>query len=63
MRIEVPHSADSWDKTIDEAIAVCDGDARAAIKALLIAHAYLEDELATAAVGYGFSKGWHARRR
>lgn len=63
MQMEFPHPADDWDKAIDEAIAVCDGDARAAIKALLIANAYIEDELATAAVGYGFSKGWHSRRR
>jgi len=47
----------------DEAIAVCGGDARAAVKALLIA--ILEDEqaLAVPAVSFGYSKGWHSRRR
>lgn len=31
----------------------------------MVANAYLEDELALAipAVSYGYSKGWHARRR
>ena len=49
----------------DEAIAVCDGDARAAVMALLVTNAYLENELAKAvpAVSYGFSRGWHVKRR
>lgn len=56
---------DEFEAATDEAIALCGGDARAAVKALLIANAFLEDELAMAvpAVSYGYSKGWHARRR
>lgn len=56
---------DEFEAATDEAIALCGGDARAAVKALLIANAFLEDELALVvpAVSYGFSKGWHARRR
>jgi hypothetical protein len=55
---------DELEAATDEAIALCGGDARAAVKALLIANAYLEDELAMAvpAVSYGFSRGWHAKR-
>ncbi len=56
---------DDWEAATDQAIAVCGGDARATVKALLIANAFLEDELAMAvpAVSYGYSKGWHSRRR
>lgn len=57
--------AEALEAATDETIALCGGDARAAVKVLLVANAYLEDELAMAvpAVSYGFSKGWHARRR
>jgi hypothetical protein len=50
--------------TVDEVIATCDGDARAAVRALLIANAYLENELAmtTPVVSYGFTRGWHRQR-
>lgn len=53
------------DAVAEEAIALCGGDARAAVKALLVANAFLGDELAMArpAVSYGSSKGWRARRR
>lgn len=53
------------ERAVDEVIAVCDGDARAAVRALIVANRFLEDELAmaTPAVSYGYSKGWHARRR
>ena len=56
---------DELDAESDEAIATCGGDARAAVKALLVANAYLENELAMAvpAVSYGFSRGWHVKRR
>ncbi len=56
---------DEFEAATDEAIALCGGDARAAVKALLIANAFLEDELAMAApaVSYGYSKGWHMRHR
>lgn len=49
----------------DQAIASCGGDAREAVKALLVANASLELEVAlwAPAVSYGFSRGWHRRRR
>lgn len=56
---------DEVEVAINEAIASCGGDARVAVKALLMANASLENELAMTvpAVSYGYSKGWHARRR
>ena len=56
---------DHYEAATDEAIEACGGDARAAVKALLIVNAFLEDELVLAkmAVSYGYSKGWHARKR
>jgi hypothetical protein len=49
----------------DQAIATCGGDAREAVKALLVANASLEREVALSApaASYGFSRGWHRRRR
>ena len=56
---------DEFEAATTQAIAECGGDARAAVKALLIVNAHLEDELAMTApaVSYGYSKGWHKRRR
>ena len=44
---------------VDEAIATCGGDVRAALRATLIANAYLEAEIErlTAAVSSGFARG------
>jgi hypothetical protein len=55
---------DDYYAAVEEAIALCGGDARAAVKALLIANDFLERELelARVAVSSGFSRGWHARR-
>ena len=55
---------EQFESSCDEAIALCGGDARSAVKALLIGNAFLEEELALAkvAVSYGYSRGWHARR-
>ncbi|MCR5859748.1 hypothetical protein [Mesorhizobium sp. J428] len=52
------------DVATDQAIAACGGDARAAVKALLIMNNTLENELATTrlAVSFGYSRGWHRRR-
>jgi len=36
---------DEWDDATDQAIEVSGGDPRAAVKALLISNAFLEDEL------------------
>ena len=60
-----PTEADELEAATDEAIASCGGDLRATVKALLVANAYLDHEVALAvpAVSYGFSKGWHRRRR
>ena len=51
--------------TVDEVIALCGGDARAAVRALLVANAHLERELALTipAVSYGYSRGWHRKKQ
>ncbi len=48
----------------DEAIALCGGDARAAVIALLVANDFLERELdlTRVAVSSGFSRQWHHKR-
>lgn len=49
--------------SINELIALCNGDPRAAIRTLLVANAYFERELelARVAVSSGYSRGWHHR--
>lgn len=49
----------------DEAITLCGGDAREAVKALLVMNEHLERELALTrpVVSYGFSRGWHHERQ
>jgi hypothetical protein len=44
---------------LDEAIAACDGDARATVRVLLVANRYLEAEVEALqrAVSAGFSRG------
>ena len=44
---------------VDEAIAACGGDVRAALRATLIANAYLEAEIErlTGAISAGFARG------
>ncbi|MFU0608730.1 hypothetical protein, partial [Klebsiella pneumoniae] len=44
------------DAAADQAIAACGGDAREAVKALLIANEFLENELATQ-VSHGYTRG------
>ncbi|MBB6308879.1 hypothetical protein [Xanthobacter tagetidis] len=46
---------------IDEALATCDGDARATIRALLIGQAYLEHEMSR--LQSAASAGFRRRRR
>jgi hypothetical protein len=60
-----PPPPDGLEAAVDAAIDACGGDARAAVMALLVANTLLEDELAMSvpAVSYGFSRGWHAKRR
>ena len=52
------------DRSVEELIAMCDGDSVAAIKTLLVANAFLEHELelARVAVSSGYSRGWHLKR-
>lgn len=54
-----PGHTDELERDTDLAIAACGGDARATVRALLIANAFLEAELARAAAA--MSKGY-ARR-
>ncbi|MDF3153244.1 hypothetical protein P3C58_14805 [Mesorhizobium sp. XAP10] len=62
---QVDPPAMDWELAVDQAIAANGGDAREAAKALLVANASLEREVAlwAPAVSYGFSRGWHRRRR
>ena len=54
-----PEIAASLEAEIDEAIATCGGDVRAALRATLVANAYLETELErlTEAISSGFARG------
>jgi hypothetical protein len=51
-----PEIPDPLELAVDEVIAICDGDPRAALKAALVANAYLESEVQrlTHAVSVGF---------
>jgi hypothetical protein len=44
---------------VEQAIAVCDGDARAAIRALIVANKFLESEIAELmkAVSHAYTRG------
>nr|WP_259226089.1 hypothetical protein [Bradyrhizobium japonicum] len=50
---------------VEQAIEACGGDAREAVKALLVANGFLENEIAElrAAVSKGYSRGRHAAQR
>jgi hypothetical protein len=51
--------ADQLEAAADQAIAACAGDAREAVKALIVANAFLETELEKlrAAVSTGYARG------
>ena len=51
--------ADQLEAAADQAIAACDGDAREAVKALIVANHYLETELEKlrAAISTGYARG------
>jgi hypothetical protein len=51
--------ADALEAAADQAIAACDGDAREAVKALIVANVFLETELEKlkAAVSTGYARG------
>src|ERR1700733_7388215 len=66
--------ADQLEAAVDQAIAACGGDAREAVKALIVANAYLETDLeklkAAASMGYARGqllprdrKDWYDRSR
>ena len=57
--------AASLEAEVDEAIATCEGDVRAALRATLIANAYLEAEVErlTEAMSTGFVRGRMPPRR
>ena len=51
--------ADQLEAAADQAIAACDGDAREAVKALIVANAFLETELEKlrTSVSTGYARG------
>jgi hypothetical protein len=51
-----PSESARLDAAADQAIAACGGDAREAVKALLVANEFLENELATQ-VSRGYIRG------
>ena len=57
-------TADSLDAEVDAAVALCGGDVRAALRATLLANAYLEAEVGrlSEAVSAGFARGRFRRR-
>ena len=58
-------AAASLEAEVDDAIAICGGDARAALRATLVANAYLaaEVERLTKAMSLGFARGRMRRPR
>lgn len=65
MQTKANQQADDLGLAAQEIITLCGGDTIAAIKSLLIANEYLEQELALAksAISYGYSRGWHSLKR
>src|SRR5829696_5350630 len=61
-----PHeSTDLLELATDEAIALCGGDVRAALRAALVANSFLmaKVERLTSAVSFGFTRGRASARR
>jgi hypothetical protein len=54
-----PEQDDELEAAVDQAIAACDGDLRAAIRALIVANDYLETEVAELmkAVSRAYARG------
>jgi hypothetical protein len=50
---------DGLDTAVEQAIAVCDGDMRAAIRALIVANNFLESEISELkkAVSHAYTRG------
>ncbi|RWD39548.1 hypothetical protein [Mesorhizobium sp.] len=55
---------DDLERDVDAVIVSCGGDARAAVRALIVQVAYLEREIQyfRVAVSSGFSRQWHHKR-
>ena len=53
------NAADQLERDVDQAIALCGGDMRAALRAMLLANAFLETEIErlTCSVSIGFTRG------
>ena len=54
-----PETPDPLDAAVQQALAVCDGDVHAALRAALVANAFLEAQVEelTRAVSFGFTRG------
>jgi hypothetical protein len=58
--VSKPNEQDDWlDTAVEQAIAVCDGDMRAAIRALIVANNFLESEISELkkAVSHAYTRG------
>ncbi|MER9629601.1 hypothetical protein [Mesorhizobium sp. M0296] len=55
---------DDLERDVDAVIVSCGGDARAAVRALIVQVAYLEREIQyfRVAISSGFSRQWHHKR-
>lgn len=51
-------AAGELEMAADEAILACGGDAREAVKALILANALLEDQLSKVSYGYDRGRAW-----
>ena len=56
---EPDEQGDGLEAAVDHAIAVCDGDTRAGVRALIVANNFLESEVAelTKAVSHAYRRG------
>ncbi|KIZ36208.1 MULTISPECIES: hypothetical protein [Rhodopseudomonas] len=61
-KLPAPDLQDPYEAACDQAIAMCNGSMRGAIKVLIMANEYLEAELleAQTAASKGFGRGRHA---
>jgi hypothetical protein len=55
------HDIDRYDRAVDSAIATCGGDIRGALKALIIANEFLEEELRRTFDANSADDGWTHR--
>lgn len=57
--MKAPSEAERLEAAVDQAIAACDGDARAAIKALIVTNEFYEAEYSrlVAKVSRGYARG------